>query len=101
MRSATRNKVGKDKAYLAYIRSLPCLCCDPDEQNSPTEAAHVGERGLSQKCDDRETIPLCAKHHRLSKDSAHRAGKHFWKCWEIDKDTILRRLSSAYESVAA
>ncbi len=56
-------------AYLAYIRSLPCVVC-----SSPfTEAAHLrmscrlaGKRevGMGEKPDDRWTLPLCSQHHR-------------------------------------
>ena len=79
-RSATRRRIGKDPAYLEWIRTRLCLVCmlETHQLNRfqmGTEAAHVGERGLSQKCPDREAIPLCAVHHRLDRFSAHRMGK--------------------------
>jgi len=70
MRSA---KIGKDPEYLDWIRTLPCRVCwhrflwiaiiyghlswdwGPGEvfvQQSPTEAAHVRRRGISQMCPD-------------------------------------------------
>src|SRR5690348_9289800 len=78
----------RDPKYLEWIRGFCCIvcwlagtgeweafCAEPHDvygkavdQTSPTEAAHVGERGLGQKCSDRETIPLCAAHHRMGKD---------------------------------
>src|SRR5690242_478972 len=70
-------KPARDAKYLAWIRSLPCYLCEViakrlaascgvavektmltpwkvnypwiPSQKSPTEAAHVGERGLRQK----------------------------------------------------
>lgn len=77
MRSATRKKIGKDPAYLKWLQNQPCLVCNTrkEQQRSRTEAAHVGLRGLSQKCPDREAIPLCRDHHR----EQHRHGKKFWK----------------------
>lgn len=121
MRSATRNKTGKDPDYLAFIRDLPCLMCLASAeavrasqfelnfagwlgrsrvQATPTEAAHVGDRGLSQKCPDRETIPLCAQHHREGKDSAHRLGRNFWKHWGLDRDTLIEVLQQKYTAQA-
>src|SRR5580693_2695159 len=63
MRSATRKKLGKNPAYLEWLHTLPCWICrvvydmlpgtgfalGPRKgQNESVEAAHVGERGLSQ-----------------------------------------------------
>jgi len=107
VRSATKRKLGKDPARLAWIRSLPCVCCFPDLwryqmnnviQTSSTEAAHVGERGISQKCPDEETIPLCGfEHHREGKFSAHKLGKLFWTHWGLDKEKLLAELKQQFE----
>ena len=110
MRSATKKKLGKDPAYLVWIRTLPCVCCpstpkptlqDGDwrwtDQASPTEAAHVGERGLSQKCPDRQAIPLCAEHHREDRFSAHRLGKTFWEHYGLNKNTLIAQLNAWYD----
>ncbi len=112
MRSATKKRTGRDPARLKWIRSLPCVCCFAfmhawnfteywkrrDAAHRYSEAAHVGERGLSQKCSDAETIPLCGEHHRTRKYSAHRLGKNFWAHWGIDKQKLLAELQTAYES---
>lgn len=112
MRSATRKKLGKDPRYRRFIAGLPCCIChllaqavkDPVvnviEQATRTEIAHVGERGLSQKCPDRETIPLCVWHHRTGPESAHRAGVRFWQIWGLDKDELIRVLNERYDAVA-
>ena len=113
MRSATKKKIGKDPEYLEWIRTLPCRCCwsgayklgffqdfvpdDDSFQQSKTEPAHVGKRGLSQKCPDREAIPLCIEHHREGRYSAHRIGEIFWWHWGIDRDKLIRELNEAYE----
>jgi hypothetical protein len=105
VRSATKHKTGRDSLYLDFIRSLPCHVCDgpthwglllPRCQDGPTEAAHVGRRGLSQKSPDRETIPLCAKHHRLGKDSHHKLGKKFWWHHGIDREKLIAELQAYY-----
>lgn len=109
MRSATRKKTGRDPAYLRWIRTLPCVCCEQlniirlmklaqaHGRSMDTEAAHVGERGLSQKCNDRETIPLCRWHHRTGPESHHRAAKRFWEIWAIDKTELIRKLNEKFE----
>jgi len=113
MRSATRKKTGINEAYKAWIRSLPCICCwGPADyamvleagmrfnagQVICTEAAHVGERGISQKCPDEETIPLCGfEHHREGKFSAHKLGKGFWAHWGLDKEKLLAELRQQFE----
>jgi len=102
VRSATRNKTGRDAAYLEYIRSLPCCVCPLDApQTSPTEAAHVGPRGLSQKCPDRETLPLCALHHREGQFSQHSMGKMFWAHHGLDRDLLLAVHQAAYDAEQA
>ncbi len=113
MRSATRKRLGRDKAYLDWIRSLYCAVCMlpwkisgsgvaySNVQQYPTEAAHVGDRGLSQKCSDRETIPLCALHHRLGPQSHHRAGKKFWRIWNLDRDKLIREYRERFEMEVA
>lgn len=109
MRSATKKKTGKDKACLEWIRSLDCWICfkkifgdelyfsraEPGIRMS--ESAHVGNRGLSQKCPDREAIPLCAEHHRLDRFSAHRMGKKFWEHYGLDKAKLIETLNQRFE----
>jgi hypothetical protein len=115
VRSATRKRLGKDATYLEFIHSLPCCVCAllaglieknlgqdwAPEQATPTEAAHVGERGMSQKCNDRETIPLCQEHHREGKRSHHKLGKGFWAYWRIDRDALLSQLQEEFDKRAA
>jgi hypothetical protein len=36
-----------------------------------TEVAHVGIRGLSQKCEDTEVMPLGLKHHQRGPEAHH------------------------------
>jgi hypothetical protein len=100
MRSATKKRTGKDKNYLAWIHTLPCVVC-AQAQRSPTEAAHVGERGLSQKCPDRETLPLCGEHHRTGKESHHVLQKAFWAHHKLDRDFLIAFLQVKYEAERA
>jgi hypothetical protein len=69
-----------DADHLAFVRQLPCLVCGDDVS---VEAAHVrysdphaGKRstGLSEKSDDKVTVPLCGKCHR----EQHRYQERSW-----------------------
>lgn len=99
-----------DPDYLNWIRSLGCVCCvwrHKSEkgwiawfQTTRTEAAHVGMRGLAQKCSDRETIPLCALHHRTGEHAHHVLGKRFWTFWKLDRYELIRKYNRVYENLA-
>ncbi len=92
-RSKPRRGPLKDPKYLKFVASLHCaVCCA-----FPVEVAHVGERGLGQKCSDRETIPLCALHHRVSSMSHHSMGKKFWDAWGLHRDRIVASIQRMYE----
>ena len=72
-------------------------------QSTPTEAAHIGlsstRRGLGQKVPDSEAGPLCADHHRLSRDSHHAGTKAFWeKHPKLNRDGLLNMSWRSYTS---
>jgi len=97
-----------------WVRAQPCVICeqtredirhalgdDPADQwaqLTKTEVAHVGPRGLRQKCDPREVVPLCGVlHHRLGAYSAHRRGKEFWKFHGLIRKQVVRELQERYQ----
>lgn len=82
----------RDRAYLVWIRSLPCLVCG----RKPSEAAHLAARPFGQKCSDRETGPLCAWDHRLGPHSHHALGRKFWQHYCIDPARLIRGLNESY-----
>lgn len=114
----------QDQTRLDWIRTLPCVCCFRGvwsdaiagkhtftelldlaaalqamngPQKFPTEAAHVGERGLSQLCSSDETAPLCSEiHHREGRESIHRKQKSFWTFHQIDREELLAYLKKTY-----
>lgn len=105
--------------YLAFCRTLPCVICYAEayafltkhaafddielftrgalygRQGSPTEAAHIGfsgkTRGLSQKCSDIESAPLCGiEHHREGEFSIHKMGPDaFFAHHGADRDSTI------------
>lgn len=115
-----------DKPYMAWMSRFPCLICaakmlfpSSSEQlvhllvagaaywhHSPcallgTEVAHVGPRGLGQKCSDRETVPLCRAHHTEGKESERALGKRFWELHGLDKAEVIAAFNGEYERRAA
>jgi len=104
MRSATRKRVGKDKAYLAWLHTLPCvihhgglLRCKYDSLIS--EVAHLGSHGISQKAPDLQAVPMCRFHHQSGQHSIHRLGPEaFWTLHGLDPDAIIARLNAEYEA---
>lgn len=77
----------KNEKHLAFIRSLPCVCCG---NNTQTEAAHIrtGQRffgkestGMQEKPDDKWTLPLCHWHHAEQHEGNELA---FWKRYNVD-----------------
>ena len=80
----------RDRKYLAFIRSHPCCVC---RSWIRVEAAHVGPRGMGQKSDDRQTIPLCRKHHRGCKLSFHGLGRGaFERHYQLDIGSLIEQL---------
>lgn len=102
----------RNRAYMKFVTDQPCVICEISRaelakmgftgdkyditQTLHTEAAHVGVRGMAQKCSDLETIPLCGEHHRTGKDSHHVLGKRFWEHHGIDRQALIARLNAAY-----
>ncbi len=83
----------KDGEYLDFIRKQPCFICG----RRPSEAAHVGLRGMRQKSGDRETVPMCADHHRLTFYSHHVLGKRFWTHHGYVKEKVIQFYTDRFE----
>jgi hypothetical protein len=88
----------RDLKYMAWIRTLRCVCCGTRYR---IQAAHVGDHPAYRKGPDRETIPLCLKHHLWEggKESYHRLGKRFWVFWNIDRLNLVAELNSTYDAI--
>lgn len=89
----------EDPEYLDWVRRLECAICKLRglRQMSRTEAAHVQDRGMRQKCSDRGVIPLCAEHHRTSAVAHHRLGRKFWAWHGLDRDVLVEQLNREYD----
>lgn len=119
MARSARSKGLKDPVYLVWLHTLPCVVCQFSvvavssnastmeitvslmTQSSRTEAAHVGARGLSQKCSDREALPICKDHHTERRDSAHKLQKTFWAHHGLDKEVLIAEYNRKYKEERA
>lgn len=111
-RTKPRRGAVKDPAYLEWLRTLPCCVCaewhgnatnaiaglHQPIQHSPTEAAHVGARGLGQRCDDREALPICTGHHRTGPLAHHILGKKFWSYHGLDRERLIAEYNHTFDS---
>ena len=103
MRSATKNKTGKDKGYLAFLHTLPCVIPHGGLLHCVNEArimdaAHLGAHGLSQKAPDRQAVPMCRFHHQTGAQALHKIGpKKFWKLHGLDPEEIIAKLNARYD----
>ena len=80
----------KDKSYLKWVSSQPCLLC----LTPKCQAHHLTfamPRGFGQKTGDQWAVPLCPAHH----SQLHTCGKgekDFWKDLDIDAEVIATTL---------
>ena len=88
----------RDAAYLRWVRTLPCACCN----RRASEAAHMGPHGLGQKSSDLSAIPLCRVHHRTGKDSYHKLGpvKFEQAHPHLKVAELIVRLNGIYELIS-
>lgn len=92
----------EDPAYLAYVRTLPCLVCG----RRPCDAAHIrsaapqyGKRhtGMAEKPDDRWTLPLCRQHHAEQHSTNELA---WWAAQDIDPFALAAALYESHPGMA-
>jgi hypothetical protein len=94
-RHAPKRQPGDDVLYLIWLRSQTCIVCASGRY---VEAAHVGPRGLGQKCPDRQAVPLCREHHRTGKTAHHVLGKAFWQYHGLSREEVIADLVRRYFS---
>ena len=89
-----RFKVGRDEAFLAWIRHHPCTIGRMGVCRWPSDAAHVRSRGAGG-LDAGNVVPLCPIHHA----EQHRIGiRSFEKNHGVDLKAEAERLAREYEA---
>jgi hypothetical protein len=92
------------KAFWNFVAGEPCCVCVARGmvQQSRTEIAHVGLRGLRQKCSHWEVLPICTIHHaRGFPTSHHSLGKRFWSFHGLDRVESMSVLRERYFGLTA
>lgn len=98
-----------DRAYLAWIRKLPCLhCAATGRAVFGCEAAHVKmgiaahgwrEHGWGERSHDDHALPLCPASHRTGPDAQHVVGeRRFWDRLGICPACVCEALRAAYDA---
>lgn len=85
-----------NEKHLAFIRSLPCVCCHNDIE---TQAAHIRfsdaaagktNAGVGAKPDDKWTLPLCGPCHTAQHDMGDE--REFWNLAGLDPLKLAEQL---------
>ena len=93
----------RSPAWLARVRSLPCLACFSGQQTTPTRAHHpkgLFQRTMGVRVSDLLCLPLCDSHHTDGPDALHKTGDelHWWKSHGIEPyGCILSMLAGCRE----
>lgn len=99
----------RDGEYMGFIAHLPCVACAVEGRATlGVEVAHVklaiaahGWRGwgLSERSDDRKSLPLCPAHHRTGRGAQHGVGERkFWDRLGICPACLCEALNAAYDA---
>lgn len=87
----TYRKPQQNRGHLAFVRRQACCVCG---SRRGVQAAHTGPRGLGQKSDARQAIPLCHRHHKGGNDSYHALGPvRFAQLHQLDVPAIIAQLN--------
>jgi hypothetical protein len=78
-----------DRRYLDFIRRQPC-CAPACVARPPSHAHHITGAGMALKADDKDTMPLCARHHSELHElrgafRVTRSERLIWQCQQISK----------------
>jgi hypothetical protein len=94
-----KQKIHKNKDYLAWIRRKPCLACG---KKGPNDAHHVWNSGKKNSGNDFLAAPLCRSHHTFDATAYHNMGHDkFEYLWNIDfKDEIINLLTEYLEEIS-
>lgn len=97
----------RDRAYLDFIRSLPCMICGKVGVEAHHQAAK-GDGTMGGKPGDDRTLPLCIYHHAFGGTEDHRGSVHglgkttgrvFWQSYSVDVEAWIVRLNNAFAIV--
>jgi hypothetical protein len=86
-----------DLKYRQFIRRFPCVACKKTTWR--IEFAHTGPRGLGQKADDKDGLPICVSCHQTGTHSLHKIGPvAFQEHYKIEFPELIQMFRSWYEN---
>lgn len=88
-----KTKRVKNKSYLEFIKGE--VCCVFHQHSGQVVPHHCGKshKGVGQKCDDTETVPLCVKAHA----EVHQIGKSkFQEKYHVDFNELISICNAKY-----
>jgi hypothetical protein len=81
--------------YRRFIAAMPCAVC---RSRKGVEAAHTGSHGIAEKSDDRQTIPLCIRHHRLDTFALDKVGPEiFSEMQRIEIPKLIEKFNRLFD----
>lgn len=95
-RRVTGKGPARNRQYLAWIRTMPCVACGSEFQ---VQAAHTGsDGGTALKASDYSCCPLCWGCHTGNPRAYHQIGRQaFAELWSLDFVELVKRLNAAWE----
>jgi len=87
-----KNKRKPDKKLLLWQRKQECLCMEFGGCIGDVVPAHIYTRGMSMKCDDKDSVPLCYTHHNPPDGLDGMSLENFKKKYGIDVEKEAKRL---------
>lgn len=93
-----RRGPSRDWLYRRWIRTLPCCACNSTRF---VECAHVGsDGGMSMKCSDYASVPLCAVCHRVGPQAYHWIGRDaFERLHGLNFERLTKRLNRTWRKM--
>ena len=102
MKTFFKEEIPRDKKYLRWIGTLPCLICK--RPSIPHHQPKVGECNRP-RCSDYRTLPICSAHHIDGgvpgfPGCYHGMGKitgwAFWERYGVDVELTIVSLNQRY-----
>lgn len=86
-----KTKTKEERAWMNDVASLGCVCCrNMGYGASPAELHHVRhEKGMAQRANHKDVLPLCPRHHRASYETGFHASKRLWQIQHGSESKLL------------
>lgn len=83
----------RNKAYLHYVGSLPCVVCGQEPAGEAHHIIDAGYGGMGTKASDAMCIPLCRVHHTELHADVKAFEDKFGSQWEHVALTLHRAVT--------